>query len=84
MTRDQLSQLLLANISMATDILDLIDVLSFVRIGNDLTFVYATLTLYSIAHIQFTLNITATAPRPVIFVFILIKFYFKLKKKIAA
>ena len=58
MTREQLSQLLLVYITMASDSLDAIDSLMYLKIGEEYNYVVSILILYTFAHFLYGLNLT--------------------------
>ncbi|XP_035696837.1 transmembrane protein 26-like [Branchiostoma floridae] len=63
LTRDELSQLLLAYIAMAADIVELFQVFEEERVGNKSRVVYAALALYTWSLLQFTIVLTAARAR---------------------
>ena len=58
-----LSQLLLVYLSLASDILDLLTLLSEHKIQSSRSMVYVVLSVFSICMLQFALNLTATRGR---------------------
>jgi hypothetical protein len=60
-TRNELSQLLLVYMSIASDVIDLLSILQENAIMQNTTMVYSTLICYSWSLYQFTLNLVASS-----------------------
>jgi hypothetical protein len=62
-SRSTLSQLLLVYMSLASDIVDMLSLLSEVQVQDSMPMVYATLTVFSWSLFQFSLNLVVTRGR---------------------
>jgi hypothetical protein len=62
-SRSTLSQLLLVYMSLASDIVDMLSLLSEVQLQDSMPMIYATLTVFSWSLFQFSLNLVVTRGR---------------------